>query len=709
MSIYNNLEKNNTILQNIDPIFIVNFINGPYLEIRNSIGNNYDVSFIDKKTGIVHYSTNVGNNCWTKSNISYFVDWKIIAKRDDGEVFEFEFDAKDKRVFIALESKSLGDTMAWFPYVDEFRKKWNCSVICSTFHNNLFIDQYPELEFVSPGSVVNGIYAMYKIGLFFDGDDINYKLHKIDPKKISLLEIATDILGLKYSEIRPRLKKSDVEKKKRVGIGFHSTAQTKYWNNPTGWQEVTDFLISKGYEVVIASKEEDGYMGNFYPKGATRIPEGNIENLIDELNLCEFFIGISSGLSWLAWAINIPVVIISGFTDENLEPSDNVVRIIEKSVCNGCWSRHKFDPGDWNWCPDNKGTERQFECTKSITGEMVINELINSNLVESESLCEIMKKYGSDKGLRICVTTIYDENMLEMSKITAYDNFDKYCKLNGYDLQVINVDYEKERPASWCKIVEVKKLLESNKYDWVFFIDLDCLFMNMTTKIESFIDDDYFVVFGSNSEIHDHPVPNKFGVDGVAGSQFLIKNCQLSLDFLDDVWSAVDLPSDVINKYDWEQRQFRYSIVKDKFEKYVKIIEGKLINAFWYTNDIFFLMKYKKYTKEIWEVGDFIVHVPGLHGSDRIKLLSDLSHFSGGYISQFRREGETLTFLPLINLSDIKIEIADIDNNLISTYPFDNIESEFKYWISMAVSPNDSFIFRAYNKNGELISAKIID
>jgi hypothetical protein len=190
-----------------------------------------------------------------------------------------------------------------------------------------------------------------------------------------------------------------VEKKKRVGIGFHSTAQTKYWNNPTGWQEVTDFLISKGYEVVIVSKEEDGYMGNFYPKGATRIPEGNIENLIDELNLCEFFIGISSGLSWLAWAINIPVVIISGFTDENLEPSDNVVRIIEKSVCNGCWSRHKFNPGDWNWCPDHKETDRQFECTKSITGKMVIDEIINNGLVKSQSLCEIMKRNGSDKGL----------------------------------------------------------------------------------------------------------------------------------------------------------------------------------------------------------------------------------------------------------------------------------------------------------------------
>jgi hypothetical protein len=86
-----------------------------------------------------------------------------------------------------------------------------------------------------------------------------------------------------------------------------------------------------------------------------------------------------------------------------------------------------------------------------------------------------------------------------------------------------------------------------------------------------------------------------------------------------------------------------------------------------------------------------------------------LSNFSGGYISRFRREGEILTFLPLINLSDIKIEIADIDNNLISTYHFDNIESDFNYWISISVSPNDSFIFRAYNKNGELISLKIID
>jgi hypothetical protein len=36
---------------------------------------------------------------------------------------------------------------------------------------------------------------------------------------------------------------------------------------------------------------------------------------------------------------------------------------------------YKFDKGDWNWCPVHKGTDRQFECHKSITSEMVIKQI----------------------------------------------------------------------------------------------------------------------------------------------------------------------------------------------------------------------------------------------------------------------------------------------------------------------------------------------
>jgi hypothetical protein len=30
---------------------------------------------------------------------------------------------------------------------------------------------------------------------------------------------------------------------------------------------------------------------------------------------------------------------------------------------------------DWYWCPEHKGTERQFECHKSITPEMVLENI----------------------------------------------------------------------------------------------------------------------------------------------------------------------------------------------------------------------------------------------------------------------------------------------------------------------------------------------
>jgi autotransporter strand-loop-strand O-heptosyltransferase len=178
-------------------------------------------------------------------------------------------------------------------------------------------------------------------------------------------------------------KPDNIIKKKQVSIAIHSTAQTKYWNNKTGWQEVVDYLKSINYEVIILSKENDGYMGNSNPIGAIKMEEGPIENVMKTLLESELFIGISSGLSWLSWSLDVPTIIISGFTDESLEPSD-VIRVINKDVCNGCWSKYKFNPGDWNWCPVNKGTDKQFECSKSITGEMVIEKI--KDIIEKNPL-----------------------------------------------------------------------------------------------------------------------------------------------------------------------------------------------------------------------------------------------------------------------------------------------------------------------------------
>jgi autotransporter strand-loop-strand O-heptosyltransferase len=322
----------------------------------------------------------MGNNCWARTSIKYYVDWKVeIEDLTSNHIFEYKLDLKDKLVYIALDSKSIGDTIAWFPYVEEFRKKHECNIVCSTFHNDWFKSEYPHIKFIEPGEQANGIIAMYTIGLFYKDDNkIDENKHPLNPITQPLQKVASDILGLKYKEIKPKMKQLGkvISRQPYVAIGFHSTAQTKYWNNPTGWQEVVDYINSRGYEAIILAKEEDGYMGNKFPTGATIVHPDSIDSAMEYINGSQFFIGISSGLSWLAWALEKKTVLISGFTEENLEFND-CIRIINKSVCNGCWSRHRFDPGNWNWCPEHEKTARQFECTKTITGKEVISRIKN--------------------------------------------------------------------------------------------------------------------------------------------------------------------------------------------------------------------------------------------------------------------------------------------------------------------------------------------
>ena len=359
------------------PSFNINFIQSAFFEIKGGPDKRYNVQFIDKKTGRIEHSGIIGRNCWIKTNKSHYVDWMVIA--DDGETrYKYEISLKGKRVYIALDSKSIGDTLAWFPYVDEFRKKHDCNVICSTFHNNLFKENYPEIEFVNPGDVVNDLYAMYTIGWYYNAEgNVDYNKNPLDFKPQELQKTASDILGLDFKEIKPNIKlKPNIEKENIVSIAIHSTAQAKYWNNPTGWQEVVDYLKSEGYRVVLLSKEGNGYMGNWHPTGIEKLEESSFDNVIEILQKSKLFIGISSGLSWLSWAVGTRMCIISGFSADYTETKSNTIRITApQDKCSNCFNTHRLDAGDWNWCPIHKGTDRQFECTKSITAKIVIDSL----------------------------------------------------------------------------------------------------------------------------------------------------------------------------------------------------------------------------------------------------------------------------------------------------------------------------------------------
>lgn len=366
---------NNLIKEKIVPKKInIHFIDGPFVEILDDSPNKYLIEFINGDNGEILFSSNINNNCWSRCSIQYFVNWEIKIS-SPGYEETFKLDLTNKTVLISMESKSLGDTIAWFPYVEEFRKKHKCIIICSTFHNDLFRGQYKNIIFVDPGSTIQNLTALYRIGLFYTDNNIDYFKHPSDPLKIPLSQISNDILGLEYKELRPKLKNLGTKKIKRVCIGFHSTAQLKYWNNKEGWSSVVNYLISKGYEVLLLSNEENGYMGNTEPSNVKKMSSGSLDRVLKTLQESELFIGISSGLSFLSWASGTKTMIISGFTDDYLEPRDNIIRIINKDVCHGCWHTHKFDPSDWNYCPIHRYTDREFECSKSISAESVISQL----------------------------------------------------------------------------------------------------------------------------------------------------------------------------------------------------------------------------------------------------------------------------------------------------------------------------------------------
>ena len=367
MSIYDNLVKNESAVQIIVDV-VFHFVDGAYLEILSPTPSSYTVKFIDQDKDVVVYETEISNNAWCKTNTKYFVNWRIqVFKDGDQLIFDHAYDARGKNIYISIESSSLGDTLAWLPYAEEFQKAHGCNVIVSTFLNHLFEGQYP-LTFVNPGEKVENLYAMYKIGYFYDPS-----MEPVLPHTIPLQKQACNILGLDYKEITPRINYTNGYKgggSKTITIATESTAGCKLWTKEA-WQELINHLVDEGYTVVNVSKQ-----GNLF-EGASVLPfDPTLQSTIDTIANSHLFIGLGSGLTWLAWAIGVPVVTISNFSEEGHE-FKSAVRITNTNVCHGCWNNHryKFDKADWNWCPVHKGTDRQFECMTSITSQMVIDQI----------------------------------------------------------------------------------------------------------------------------------------------------------------------------------------------------------------------------------------------------------------------------------------------------------------------------------------------
>jgi autotransporter strand-loop-strand O-heptosyltransferase len=340
-------------------------------------GAGWRVRVLDRDTDVVLYDEEVADTmvCSAKR---YYVNFRIEVLRGGELVFEHDQDLRGKKVYARLPVSTIGDVIAWFPYVDEFRKRHGCEMYLSMGEElwSLFEDAYPDLHYVQPAdedAAAYGFYASYFLGIFFPASD---RTHQPTDYRVSGLQgTIARLLSLPAKECRPRIGIRDTTRRiaeRYVCIAAQASSQCKHWNNPAGWFETVRHLKAQGYRVLCIDRDAvsgQGLQWNHIPYGVEDFTgDLPLQERASLLMHCEFFVGLSSGLSWLAWAIGKPVVMISGFTHPQNE-FDTAYRVINYHTCNSCWNDTaiEFDNKDFMWCPRHGGTERQFECSRLIT------------------------------------------------------------------------------------------------------------------------------------------------------------------------------------------------------------------------------------------------------------------------------------------------------------------------------------------------------
>jgi len=291
---------------------------------------------------------------------------------------------------IDLSPGALGDSAAWLPAAISFTEKWKCRTIICMRDNLIPIYQnaYPEIIFIQndnlKGDIASRCYAYYRLAVYGYGDVDN---ECMDFRENNLIRHADMILGVDSGmtpplvvgedEPKPNYPENLADKQRYVCLATRASRKCKEWNCTGGWDKVVIALRDRGFlPVAIDADNRNLPAGAFDNTGD--IP---LASRIDVLKGAEFFIGLPSGLSWLAWACRLPVVMISGFTDPYVE-FDTPYRVSPPpGICHGCWKdsdqrqRKRFDECFY---------EKSNECTRSITPEMVISVI--DKLIQEEAL-----------------------------------------------------------------------------------------------------------------------------------------------------------------------------------------------------------------------------------------------------------------------------------------------------------------------------------
>ena len=360
----------------------LDFNDGLRLEVPEGA---FHVRITHADVGTVFFDEDV-SGVLLQSKEKFFVPWQIDVSLAGHPVFSHTFDPTGQPVLVIIGTKALGDMLVALPYLRALRERRQAVVTCyvAEYLRGFVRRLLPEVTICDTWP--EEVYATFFLGAVIDAPSFS----PIDGRLMRLEEWGRVILGIAPLKTPPAWSaKARTIEEPYVCIGVQASDPAKGWRYPGAWDTVVAALRTAGYRVLCIDRDREGTGHGF----TTRMPAGAedftgdhpIEERADLLAHAAFFIGLSSGLSWLAHVVGCPVVMICGFSESWFE-FDTPYRVYNPLACHGCLddvSENYFD----NPCPRQpRGSDRILECQKTITPGMVLEAIHRLQQDEARAL-----------------------------------------------------------------------------------------------------------------------------------------------------------------------------------------------------------------------------------------------------------------------------------------------------------------------------------
>lgn len=277
-----------------------------------------------------------------------------------------------------------GDTFSIMNCLRRFKEVNNCNIFISTGEMNDFFssitDDFTFIQIIKNDKHQNNNLYLYGDNTAINNIDYHFEVwveHSDSVvRRTHYYQRWLDFLGIPNEQpLKPTLKEippiSENIPKPYICFSEFASMPSKMWHYENGWQELVDYFVDKGYTMVSISFENSSLSNIVDLSG----DEYSFLHRLSTLKDSEFYIGMDSGLSWMANFIDKHCCLIYGSSEEEFSFQDNVTKIglSEDDYCRGCLEDVTVLR---SW--ENMATcfyRKSFECTRLLTTEIVITKI----------------------------------------------------------------------------------------------------------------------------------------------------------------------------------------------------------------------------------------------------------------------------------------------------------------------------------------------